>query len=121
MILHIIEAQHNNSPTMRLPLNLLALCFAVLGVTAQTIADACPKSEHACVDVINSSLCLSQGAAANATADTMAKCVTYDGGASSLPGAVKVSTREKMANAESTRLILEIALSMLGLPLSVDK
>jgi hypothetical protein len=49
-----------------------------------------PQTDHACIDVINSSLCLSQGAVANATADTMAKCVQYDGGASSLPGAVKV-------------------------------
>jgi hypothetical protein len=78
---------------MRFALNLLAICFALLGANGQTVVDKCPKTDHTCIDVINSSLCLSQGAAANATADTMAKCVRYDGGASNLPGAVKVSLR----------------------------
>jgi hypothetical protein len=106
---------------MRLQLNLLALCFAVLGASAQSAVDTCPRTEHACVDVINSSLCLSQGATANATAETMAKCVTYEGGASNLPGAVKVSLSRKMVNTASVILTPNIALSMLRMPFGVNK
>jgi hypothetical protein len=89
---HLLEDEHESVLKMRFELHILALCLSLLSVKAQNATvDKCPKTDHACTDVINSSLCLSQGAAANASASTMAACVQYDGGASNLPGAVKVS------------------------------
>lgn len=56
-------------------------------------ADPCPTAtEYACLDVINSSLCLSQNASRNGTAAQMAACVDYPGGMSNLTGASKVRT-----------------------------
>ncbi|KAG9237671.1 hypothetical protein BJ875DRAFT_481086 [Amylocarpus encephaloides] len=72
---------------MRFEIKLLALCFALAGVSAEV--DKCPKDEYACLDVINSSLCISQNAASG-TAAALAECVTYTGAASSLPGATKL-------------------------------
>lgn len=74
----------------------LAIVLPLLGINAQnTTIDLCPKSEYACLDVINSSLCLSQNAArgTNGTKDAMAACVTFAGGASSISGAAKVVQR----------------------------
>ncbi|KAH8597537.1 hypothetical protein B0O99DRAFT_617641 [Bisporella sp. PMI_857] len=66
----------------------LALSFFLWGMNAQ-LADPCPKDEYACLDVIDSSLCLSSNAAAG-NATILAKCVSYEGAASDLPGSVKV-------------------------------
>lgn len=60
-------------------------------MTAQAVVDECPKDEYACLDVINSSLCLSQNAQ-RGTKEQMANCVSYEGGMSDLPGATKVSS-----------------------------
>jgi len=70
-------------------LTCIFLFLAKLTVNAQTV-DGCPKNEHACLDVINSSYCLQLNAGAEATAEVLAQCVSYDGAASSLPGATKV-------------------------------
>jgi hypothetical protein len=75
---------------------LVTLALASLGINAQnTTVDLCPKTEHACLDVINSSLCLSQNAAlgTNGTKDAMAACVTFAQGASNITGAAKVYRR----------------------------
>lgn len=66
-----------------------SVAFLLIGVRGQTV-DKCPtKTEYACFDVINSSLCISQNAAGG-TAEAMAKCVEYNGTASNLPGSTKV-------------------------------
>ena len=75
---------------MRFGINILAVCFVLVGVNSQAEVDKCPKDEYACLDVINSSLCLSQNAARNDTS-AMVKCVEYEGAASDLPGKTKVS------------------------------
>jgi len=66
------------------------VCLTASLVKAQAL-DGCPKNEHACLDVINSSYCLQSNVAAAAAAEVLAQCVSYDGAASSLPGSVKVS------------------------------
>ncbi|PVH85182.1 hypothetical protein DL98DRAFT_583777 [Cadophora sp. DSE1049] len=67
----------------------LALCMVLLGVNAQTAADGCPKGVYACLDVINSSLCISQNAE-RGTKEDLIKCVTYENSASNLTGAEKL-------------------------------
>ncbi|KAH6713258.1 hypothetical protein BKA61DRAFT_675503 [Leptodontidium sp. MPI-SDFR-AT-0119] len=74
-----------------------ALCFVLVCVKAQAAADGCPKRVYACLDVINSSLCLSQNAASG-TKEAMAKCVTYENSASNLTGAEKVILALKEMN-----------------------
>ena len=69
----------------------IAIVFVGLNGNAQTI-DGCPKNEHACLDVINSSFCLQSNAGSGGTAEAFAECVSYEGAASSLPGATKVSS-----------------------------
>ncbi|KAF2194022.1 hypothetical protein K469DRAFT_548037 [Zopfia rhizophila CBS 207.26] len=79
---------------MRFGINLLALCFALVGVNTQAVQDKCPKTEYACLDVINSSQCIEQLVIehlAPVTKDAMVKCVEYEGSATNLPGATKVS------------------------------
>jgi hypothetical protein len=81
---------------MRFRINLLALCFALVGVNAQKDQDKCPKNEYACLDVINSSQCIEQlvlEQLAPLTKAAMIKCVENEGPASNLPGATKVSLR----------------------------
>ncbi|EPE36727.1 hypothetical protein GLAREA_08890 [Glarea lozoyensis ATCC 20868] len=70
-----------------------ALLSAVHALPTAVEEDLCPKTEYACFDVINSSLCLSQQATpgAGGTGETMAKCVEFDGAASNLSGGAKVS------------------------------
>jgi len=68
----------------------MLLFFANFTIHAQTV-DGCPKNEHACLDVINSSFCLQSNVGSGAAADVLAQCVSYDGAASSLPGATKAS------------------------------
>lgn len=110
---------------MRFEPHFLALYFAFLGINAQngTVVDKCPKNDYACTDVINSSLCLSQGAAANASASMMAACVQYDVGASNLPGGVNVgqNTRELETSGFWADIFRGAALSMLRLLFCVDK
>jgi hypothetical protein len=78
----------------------LTISFGLLGVVnsipTAVAEDLCPKNEYACFDVINSSLCLSQQATpgSGGTNETMAKCVEFDGAASNLSGAEKVSQRD---------------------------
>lgn len=72
---------------MRAGAQILALCLALMGVQAE---EKCPTDNLACHDVINSSLCLSQQATRNGTAEQMAACVQYDNGMSTLPGKTKL-------------------------------
>lgn len=74
---------------MRLDTKIFALGLLMGLVYAQEV-DKCPKNEYACLDVINSSLCLSQNAP-QGSGEAMAKCVEYENSASNLTGAVKVS------------------------------
>jgi len=79
---------------MRFGIELLALYLWLVGVNAQDRQDECPKNDYACLDVINSSQCIEQLVLehlAPLTKDAMVKCVEYEGVASSLPGATKVS------------------------------
>jgi hypothetical protein len=79
---------------MRFDINLGYLCLALAGVRAQAVQDQCPKNEIACLDIINSSQCIEQLVVekqAPLTKDAMIKCVEYEGTASNLPGAAKVS------------------------------
>lgn len=79
---------------MRLKVSLLALCFALVGVNTQTVQDKCPKNDYACLDVINSSQCLEQLVIEHlspVTKESMVKCVEYEGTATNMPGASKVS------------------------------
>lgn len=81
---------------MRFDINLGCLCLALVGANAQAVQDQCPKNEIACLDIINSSQCIEQLVVekqAALTKDAMVKCVEYDGTASNLPGATKVSLR----------------------------
>jgi hypothetical protein len=86
---------------MHFRIGVLTLSFAILGsVNAFPTAveeDLCPKTEYACFDVINSSLCLSQQATpgSGGTNETLAKCVEFDGAASNLSGGGKVSYRNR--------------------------
>ncbi|KAF9732711.1 hypothetical protein PMIN06_002838 [Paraphaeosphaeria minitans] len=79
-----------------LPQNIvLAFCAAIAGTsglpTSVQATNPCPAdTEMACLDVINSSLCLSQNASRNGTAAQMAACVDYPGGMSDLSGASKL-------------------------------
>jgi len=78
---------------MRLQINFFALGCALWALHVQGAENPCPTdTEYACFDVINSSLCLSQNAAAG-TKEQMAACVEYDNGMSDLPGASKVGLR----------------------------
>lgn len=81
---------------MRAAQSLLAVIVTVLSVIPTTFAeeDKCPKGDYACLDVINSSLCLSTnaGRGTEEALAAMAKCVDYPGGMSDLPGAQKVGT-----------------------------
>jgi hypothetical protein len=91
-----------NSPpsTMYFRASVLTFSFALFGAVnsfpTAVAEDLCPKNEYACFDVINSSLCLSQQAApgSGGTNETMAKCVEFDGEASNLSGAGKVSYKD---------------------------
>jgi hypothetical protein len=79
---------------MHVGIKLFGLCLVLARVTGQTTQDGCPKNEIACLDVINSSQCIEQLVIehqANLTKDAMVKCVTFEGDASKLPGATKVS------------------------------
>jgi hypothetical protein len=100
---------------MRFGVSLLALCFALAGAHAQeAVVDECPtKTEYACFDVINSSLCLSSNAA-RGSKETLAKCVDFEGGMSDLPGATKVSERlctefEMAADCDVSRSALSVS------------
>ena len=69
------------------------VCTAV-GTAAQSTVDGCPKDEIACLDIINSSQCLEQVVLEKqspVTKEALIKCVEYNGTASHLPGATKVS------------------------------
>ncbi len=80
---------------MRIGLRLLALCLALVRVSAHDNPDdKCPKDEIACQDVINSSQCIEQLVIEHSgplTKEAMLKCVETEGSASNLPGAVRVS------------------------------
>ncbi|KAF4621907.1 hypothetical protein G7Y89_g14437 [Cudoniella acicularis] len=79
---------------MRFRITLLTLCFALVGVNAQTtVVDKCPKTEYACLDVINSSQCIEQliiEHPANVTKAALVKCVEFDGAVTNITGAAKV-------------------------------
>jgi hypothetical protein len=75
---------------MRLPLTLLALLLQLISA----LEDKCPKGDYACIDIMNSSQCIEQliiEKLAPATKEALIKCVEYEGVASTLPGASKVS------------------------------
>lgn len=79
---------------MRFAINLIALCFALVGVNTEAVQDGCPKEDYACLDVINSSQCIEQLVIehqAPVTKEAMVKCVEYEGTATNMPGASKVS------------------------------
>jgi hypothetical protein len=64
-----------------------------MGASTQAVQDQCPKSEYACLDVINSSQCIEQlvlEKQAPATKEALIKCVEYEGTVTTLPGATKV-------------------------------
>jgi hypothetical protein len=75
----------------------IALLFAARTAIAQNqTRDGCPKDNYACIDVINSSQCIEQlviEKLAPATKEALAKCVEYEGTATSMPGAAKVRSR----------------------------
>lgn len=81
---------------MKFPL-LVASLYATAMVTAQNqTRDGCPKDEYACIDVMNSSQCLEQlviEKLAPATKEALVKCVEYEGTATKIPGASKVSLK----------------------------
>ncbi|KAK0108198.1 hypothetical protein ONS95_003020 [Cadophora gregata] len=68
----------------------LALYAVLVGIAAQTVVDGCPKGVYACLDVINSNLCISQNAM-RGTREDLINCVTYENSASNLTGAEKVN------------------------------
>lgn len=79
---------------MRFGFELFALYFALVGANAEAVQDACPKTEYACLDVINSSQCIEQlilEKQAPVTREAMIKCVEYEGTVTTIPGATKVS------------------------------
>jgi hypothetical protein len=79
---------------MRFEAIIVPFGLALLSVSARTIQDGCPKNEYACIDVINSSQCIEQlviEKQAPVTKESLAKCVEYEGTASNIPGAAKVS------------------------------
>jgi len=83
---------------MRLNFQILSLCFALLGVSAEEVVDGCPKNEYACQDIINSSQCIANAvneARTPETKDKLIKCVEYEGTVTNIPGASKVSFIEK--------------------------
>lgn len=83
--------------------NLLALCWALVGA-ALAVEDKCPKTEVACIDVMNSSQCIEQIVLEHfqpLTAAALVKCVEYEGTASSLPGATKVRSGGDSSTARS--------------------
>jgi hypothetical protein len=83
---------------MRFGIDLLTLFFALAGVSAQESQDKCPKNEYACLDVINSSQCIEQLVIEHLrplTKEAMVKCVEYEGVSSNLPGATKVSLKNR--------------------------
>ncbi|CAG8958991.1 hypothetical protein HYFRA_00012150 [Hymenoscyphus fraxineus] len=75
---------------MRLTNNHFLFLVAIVGANAE---NKCPTTDYACLDVINSSLCISQNAVnaqTDATAkDTLIKCVEYAQSASNLTGSAK--------------------------------
>jgi hypothetical protein len=97
------EANASNeriSTKMRFWNGLLTLCFAFAGVNAQEAQDKCPKNEYACLDVINSSQCISQlviQRLSPLTREAMIKCVDTEDVASNLPAATKVSSNNSYA------------------------
>ena len=101
------EEQTTELTKMRVGNTLLTICLAAVGINAlpqasAPVEDACPtKTEYACFDVINSSLCLSSNAA-KGSAETLAKCVDFADGMSDLPGATKVRQ-------ESIRIFIQYA------------
>ncbi|KAH7113259.1 hypothetical protein B0J11DRAFT_511488 [Dendryphion nanum] len=85
--LESLRSRNTTFSTMRTGLNFLVLCLAFVSTKAE---EKCPTDNLACHDVINSSLCLSQQASRNGTAESMAACVQYDNGMSTLPGKTKL-------------------------------
>jgi hypothetical protein len=88
----------------------LALYFLVMGATTQAVQDQCPKTEYACLDVINSSQCIEQlvlEKQAPVTREALIKCVEYEGTVTTLPGATKVSfgSRRKLKCAKKHGLM----------------
>jgi len=77
---------------MRLKIKLTIIPLLTL-TTAQTLPDACPKSSYDCLDVINSSQCLSLlifQKALPLTKENMVKCVEFYDSATNSTGGDKV-------------------------------
>jgi len=95
---------------MRRTNSLLTVIVTVLSILTTTLAeeDKCPKGDYACLDVINSSLCLSTnaGRGTEEALAAMAKCVDYPGGMSDLPGAQKVSYLSRRGETRSRLIIM---------------
>ena len=78
---------------MRIDSLFLGLWQGVHGAIA-TEVEQCPDTDLACHDIMNSSQCIAQvalNAQGPVSKEAMIKCVEYEGTASNLPGAVKVS------------------------------
>jgi hypothetical protein len=77
----------------------LFILFAAGTIIAQNqTRDGCPKDEYACIDVIKSSQCIEQlviEKLAPATHEALAKCVEYEGTVTKIPGASKVTWKER--------------------------
>ncbi|KAF2475958.1 uncharacterized protein BDR25DRAFT_350245 [Lindgomyces ingoldianus] len=88
----ILKDEEPDLTTMRFGIDLLLLCFAFVSVNTEAVQDKCPKTEYACLDVINSSQCIEQlviERLAPVTKEAMVKCVEYEGTVTNLPGATK--------------------------------
>ena len=76
----------------------LSILFAAGSVTAQNqTRDGCPKDEYACIDIINSSQCISQlviQQLSPVTKEALVKCIEYEGTVTTMPGASKVRSNE---------------------------
>lgn len=81
---------------MKFPVFAVFLCVAAMVAAQNQTRDGCPKDEYACIDVMNSSQCLEQlviEKLAPATKEALVKCVEYEGTATKIPGASKVSPK----------------------------
>jgi len=96
-----LEQPPKDSSRMRSGINLFTLYIILIGTkaaNAQSVQDGCPKGDYACLDVINSSQCIEQLILEHlrpVTKDALVSCVEFEGMSSNLPGATKVSNKDK--------------------------
>jgi hypothetical protein len=104
---------------MLFPLQQLALYSIIMGARTQAVQDQCPKSEYACLDVINSSQCIEQlvlEKQAPATKEALIKCVEYEGTVTTLPGATKVRFERNRRFWHAKRICADSSTIVLSMP-----